>query len=61
MGNFKLKTNMSRPQKIHPPIKASFTDIINAVADGKGVKIQARNAKPSQNLVKASQPPPKKP
>jgi len=29
---------MSRPQKIHPPIKASFTDIINAVADGKGIK-----------------------
>jgi hypothetical protein len=28
---------MSRPQKIHPPIKASFTQIINAIADGRGV------------------------
>lgn len=46
---------------MHKPLKGSFTDIINAVADGKGVKIQARNAKPSQNIVKASQPTPKKP
>jgi hypothetical protein len=52
---------MSRPQKIHPPIKASFTDIINAVADGKGVKLQARNASRQKNIVKASQPTPKKP
>jgi len=52
---------MSRPQKIHPPIKASFTEIINAVADGKGVKIRARNASRPKNLVKASEQPPKKP
>jgi hypothetical protein len=52
---------MSRPQKIHPPIKASFTDIINAVADGRGVKIQARSASRPKNTVKASEPPPKKP
>jgi hypothetical protein len=47
--------------KIHPPIKGSFTDIINAVADGKGVKIQAKNASRPKNIVKASEPPPKKP
>jgi hypothetical protein len=52
---------MSRPQKIHPPIKASFTDIINAVADGRGVKIQARSASRPKNIMKASEPPPKKP
>ena len=34
---------MSRPQKIHKPISASFTDIINAVADGRGVKTQAKD------------------
>ena len=28
---------MSRPQKMHKPLKFSFTEIINAVADGKGV------------------------
>jgi hypothetical protein len=51
---------MSRPQKIHPPIKASFTNIINAVADGKGVKpLQARNASRPKNIVKASEPPKK--
>ena len=52
---------MSRPQKIHKPLKGSFTDIINAVADGKGVKIQARNASRPKNPVKASEPPQKKP
>jgi hypothetical protein len=53
---------MSRPQKIHKPIKGSFTDIINAVADGRGVKIQARNVSRPKNIVKASEPSsPKKP
>jgi hypothetical protein len=28
---------MSRPQKIMPPIKGTFMEIITAVADGKGV------------------------
>jgi hypothetical protein len=51
---------MSRPQKIHKPLKGSFTDIINAVADGKGVKIQATGASRPKNIVKASQPTPKK-
>ncbi|MGH7951121.1 MAG: hypothetical protein ACREFE_04270 [Limisphaerales bacterium] len=34
---------MSRPQKIIPPIKGSFTQIINAIAGGKGVKKLTRN------------------
>jgi hypothetical protein len=51
---------MSRPQKMHKPLKGSFTEIINAVADGKGIKIQARNASHPKNIVKASQPTPKK-
>jgi hypothetical protein len=29
---------MSRQQKIIPPVKGSFIDIINAVSDGKGMK-----------------------
>ncbi len=48
---------------MHKPLKGSFTDIINAVADGKGVKIQARNAALSKDrMVRSSEPPqPKKP
>jgi hypothetical protein len=53
---------MSRPQKMHKPIKGGFTEIINAVADGKGVKLQARNQVRPKNIVRASEPPtPKKP
>ena len=49
---------MSRPQKMHKPLKGSFTDIINAVADGRGVKkIQAKNALRPKDIVKASEPP----
>ncbi len=29
---------MSRPQKIMPPLKGTFTEIVTAVADGKGFK-----------------------
>jgi hypothetical protein len=48
---------MSRPQKIHKPIKASFTQIINAVADGKGAP-----KKPAGRSVEAQRatPPPHK-
>jgi hypothetical protein len=49
---------MSRPQKMHKPLKGSFTDIINAVADGKGMsKLRARDASHLKNIVKASEPP----
>ena len=46
---------------MHKPLKGSFTEIVNAVADGKGVKIQAKNMTRSKNIVKASEQPPKKP
>jgi len=38
---------MSRPQKIHPPIKGSFLDILGAVAmgSGKGKKAALRLAR----------------
>jgi hypothetical protein len=49
---------MSRPQKIIPPIKGSFTQIINSIADGKGVKRQPANQSP-QKTVRASAPPKK--
>jgi hypothetical protein len=53
---------MSRPQKIHKPIKGGFNQILGAVAMGSGkgkraaIQLQART-----NIVKASTPPPKKP
>jgi hypothetical protein len=49
---------MSRPQKIIPQIKGGFTDIITAIADGKGV-VKAKRPK-SEDVLKASQPKPKK-
>jgi hypothetical protein len=53
---------MSRPQKIHKPLKSDFSQIINAIADGRGVKqpLQARNAARSQSIVKATEQTPKK-
>ena len=43
---------------MHKPLKGSFTDIINAVADGRGVKLQARNASPpKERMVRSSKPP----
>jgi hypothetical protein len=50
---------MSRPQKIHKPLKGDFTQIINAIADGKGVKLEARNASRPKNIAKTSEPPKK--
>jgi hypothetical protein len=54
---------MSRPQKMHKPLKGDFTQVINAIADGRGVKLQARAVTPSTDkIVRASAPtPPKKP
>lgn len=46
---------------MHKPLKGTFTEIINAVADGKGVKSAPRNLTRQKNIVKASeQTPPKK-
>ena len=50
---------MSRPQKIIPPIKGSFQEIINAVAAGKGMKVVVRE-KSNTEVVKASEPKKKK-
>lgn len=52
---------MSRPQKIIPPIKASFGDIVGAIALGKGkgkrvalklAKSKATHPKPAQSATK---------
>jgi hypothetical protein len=57
---------MSRPQKIIPPIKGSFNNILRAVAMGSGagkraaIKL-ARGKAADHNIVKASQATPKKP
>ena len=54
---------MSRPQKIIPPIKGKFNDILAAVAMGRGkgkraaIELRARNA--GKNIIKASEPKPK--
>ena len=48
---------MSRPLKMHKPIKAKFGDIINAVADGGGMRMLDKDKKLRQNIVKASEPP----
>lgn len=57
---------MSRPQKIIPPIKGSFNSILTSVAMGSGVGKRAaiklaRGKAAGQNIVKAHEPPPKKP
>jgi hypothetical protein len=52
---------MSRPQKMHKPLKGNFSQIINAIADGKGVKLEAkRMTRSKENIGRASEPPPKK-
>ena len=51
---------MSRPQKIIPPIKGGFENIINAIADGRGV-VKASQPKSKDGFVRAAPPkPPKK-
>jgi len=47
---------MSRPQKMHKPIKASFTDIINAAADGRGVRVSAKDKALQKTIVQAVKP-----
>jgi len=50
---------MSRPLKIIPPIKGTFNEILTRIADGHGVK--GAKKPPQANIVRSSQPPPKKP
>jgi len=49
---------MSRHQKIIPPVKGDFQQIINNVSDGRGVK-QIRNQPRPKNIEQPQ--PPKKP
>ena len=51
---------MSRPQKMHKPIKGGFTQIINAVADGKGIKGRTREQIPLKNIQASETPTPRK-
>ncbi len=46
---------------MHKPLKGDFSQIINAIADGKGVKPSAENRMTrSKEIVKPTEPPPKK-
>jgi hypothetical protein len=56
------KTDMSRPQKIIPPIKGDFNRILSAVAmgSGKGKRAALKLAR-KKNILKTSQAMPKKP
>lgn len=48
---------MSRPQKIHPPIKATFKQVLGAVAAGniRSARMAAKNA---ESLSKTKKCPP---
>ena len=50
---------MSRPQKLHKPIKGGFNNILAAVALGQGQAKKAATNVASQAVVKASKPKPK--
>ena len=54
---------MSRPQKIHPPIKCDFNSILGAVAigSGKGKRTAIKLAREKVGALKSQpQSPPKK-
>jgi hypothetical protein len=59
---------MSRPQKIHPPLKADFNRALAAVGMGSGagkkaaIELQRNPQKPPSELkARSAQPPAKKP
>ena len=57
---------MSRPQKIIPPIKGEFNDILKSVALGSGIGKRAalklaRAKEANQNIIKATDKTPPKP
>jgi len=59
---------MSRPQKIIPPIKGTFTEILTSVTMGSGAGRRAaiklareKAAEKNSNIIKATQAAPKKP
>jgi hypothetical protein len=47
LQNTDSKTNMSRPQKIIPPIKGDFNSILSAVALGSGKGKKAAKTNPA--------------
>jgi hypothetical protein len=52
---------MSRPQKVHPPIKGNFNNILAAVAMGSGKgKMAAQALQVRKEAIAAAKPPPKK-
>jgi len=48
---------------MHKPLKASFTEVISAVADGKGFRLSAkdRRRQEQEKFIRASEQSPKKP
>jgi len=52
---------MSRPQKIIPPIKGTFNEILSSVAMGSGKGKRAAKELARNPIIKASHPTPKKP
>lgn len=52
---------MSRPQKLHKPLKGGFNEILGAVAMGKGNAKRAANKAANAQLKPPKNPRPKKP
>jgi hypothetical protein len=51
---------MSRPRKLHKPLKGDFNNILAAVAQGTGKAKRAAMKATASPVIKASQPAPKK-
>jgi hypothetical protein len=51
---------MSRPQKVHPPIKGNFNNILAAVAMGSGKGKMAATLQVRKETIIPPKPPPKK-
>jgi hypothetical protein len=48
---------MSRPRKIHPPLKSGFNEILSAVAMGQGTAKKAFNKAGQVGKLAALKPP----
>ena len=51
---------MSRPPKIHKPIKGGFNNILASIAHGTGKAKQAANKRTTQTAKAEQTPPPRK-